>query len=94
MVVVEAALLLEAGWDSLVDEVWVTDSSEEAVVQRIGARNALSEEEVRRRIDSQMNRSERLSRADLVLDNSGDMVELRRTVEELWDTRVRGRING
>ena len=91
VVVVEAALLFEAGWDSLVDEVWVTDSPTDMVVQRIQARNGLSEEEVRKRINSQMSREERNSRADLVLDNSGNVQLLEETVAGLWDARVEGR---
>ena len=91
VVVVEAALLFEAGWDPLVDEVWATDSPVEAVIQRLRDRNGLQEEEVRKRIDSQMDRSERLARVDLVVDNSGDVAELEQMVTSLWDSRVRGR---
>ena len=50
--VVDAALLFEAGWDSLVDEVWVTDSPIENVIERLQARNGLSAQEVHKRIDS------------------------------------------
>ena len=92
VVVVEAALLFEAGWNSLVDEVWVTESPTDMVVERIQARNGLGKEEVRKRIDSQMSPEERNSRADLVLDNSGNVQLLEETVSELWDTRVKGRI--
>ena len=87
-VVVEAAVLFEAGWDSLVDEVWTTDSPVELVVERLQTRNGMSEEEVRRRISSQMDRSERIERSDLVVDNSGDVTSLGETVKALWDTRV------
>ncbi len=87
-VVVEAAVLFEAGWDSLVDEVWTTDSPVELVIERLQARNGMSEEEVRRRINSQMDRVERIERSDLVVDNSGDVVGLGETVKALWDSRV------
>ena len=92
VVVVEAALLYEAGWDSLVDEVWATDSPVEAVIQRLQTRNGMSAEEVLKRIDSQMDRSERLDRAQVVLDNSGDVAALEETVNSLWEHRVKGRI--
>ena len=92
VVVVEAALLFEAGWDSLVQEVWVTDSSEDAVIHRLSQRNGMSEEEARKRLDSQMSRAERLGRADVVIDNSGDVAEMRETISELWETRVKERI--
>ena len=89
--VVEAALLFEAGWDSLVGEVWVTDSSEDLVIQRLSERNGLTQEEVRKRISSQMDRSERLSRADLVIDNSGDIAAMESTIDKMWERRVKGR---
>ena len=92
VVVVEAALLFEAGWDSLVQEVWVTDSSEDSVIHRLSQRNGMSEEEARKRLDSQMSRAERLGRADVVIDNSGDVAEMRETISELWETRVKERI--
>jgi len=88
VVVVEAALLFEAGWDSLVEEVWVTDSPEQMVIERLKKRNGLSEEEARKRISSQMDRSERLERSDYVIDNSGDMAGLESAIKELWDRRV------
>jgi dephospho-CoA kinase len=90
--VVEAALLYEAGWDSLVDEVWATDSPLELVIQRLQARNGMSAEEVLKRIESQMDRSERLARAQVVVDNSGDKTALEKTVHRLWDCRVKGRL--
>ena len=88
VVVVEAALLFEAGWDSLVEEVWVTDAPEQMVIERLKKRNGLSEEEARKRISSQMDRSERLERSDYVIDNSGDMAGLESAIKELWDRRV------
>ena len=94
VVVVEAALLYEAGWDSLVDEVWATDSPVEAVIQRLQTRNGMSPEEVLKRIDSQMDRSERLDRAQVVVDNSGDVAALEETVNNLWENRVKGRNAG
>ena len=88
VVVVEAALLFEAGWDSLVEEVWVTDSTEQVVIERLKQRNGMSEEEARKRISSQMGRTERLERSDYVIENSGDMATLGNTIKELWDRRV------
>ena len=88
VVVVEAALLFEAGWDSLVEEVWVTDAPEQAVIERLNQRNGMSEEEARKRISSQMDRAERLERSDYVIENSGDMAALTSAIKELWDRRV------
>lgn len=92
VVVVEAALLFEAGWDSLVEEVWVTDAPVDVVVERLASRNGMSEEEARRRVASQMTREERLERAVLVVDNSSDVASMRKAIDELWVTRVKERI--
>ncbi len=92
VVVVEAAVLFEAGWESLVEEVWTTDSPEEAIIGRLQARNGLGEEEVKKRIASQLPSAERLARSTVVVDNSGDVATLERNVRSLWNSRVKGRI--
>ncbi len=89
VVVVEVALLFEAGWDNLADEVWVTDSASEQVTYRLQARTGMDEQEIRKRIDSQMSAEERLSRSDVVVDNTGDLATLHRTVKSLWNSRVK-----
>ncbi|GAI70786.1 unnamed protein product, partial [marine sediment metagenome] len=45
VVVLEAPLLLEAGWTSLVDEVWVTTAPEATVLKRLEERTGLSQAE-------------------------------------------------
>lgn len=92
VVVVEAALMFEAGWETLVDEVWATASPLETVFQRLMSRNGLNEEEVRKRLGSQMDIQERLDRSDVVVDNSGDVTALEATVQSLWESRVKGRV--
>jgi dephospho-CoA kinase len=92
VVVVEAAVLFEAGWETLVDEVWTTESPVELVIDRLEARNGLGEEEVRKRIDSQMSAQERSSRATIVVENAGELSALESAVKALWDTRVKGKV--
>lgn len=48
VVVLDAAVLLEAGWQSFVHEVWVSIIPEAEAIRRIVARNQLSEEQVRK----------------------------------------------
>ena len=90
--VVEAAVLFEAGWDSLVDEVWTTESPEDSVVARLQERNGFAPEEIRKRIASQMPTEERAGRADEVINNSGDLNGLEAAVREIWKRKVEGRI--
>lgn len=88
VVVVEAAVLFEAGWDVLVEEVWTTDAPEEQVVARLQSRNGLSEEEAKKRIGAQMSAQERNSRSQVVVTNGGSLEDLEQTVKEIWKTRV------
>ena len=90
-VVLDAAILIEVGWDSLVAEVWVVAAPEEMVVQRIGQRDGLPAEQVRQRICAQITPEERARHAAVVIDNSGGMYELSAQVREVWTGRVKGR---
>lgn len=90
-VVLDAAILIEVGWDSLVAEVWVVAAPEEMVVQRIGQRDGLPAEQVRQRIRAQITPEERARHAAVVIDNSGGMYELSAQVREVWTGRVKGR---
>ena len=89
--VIEAALLIEADWQPLTDEVWVVTAPEEEAVSRTAARSGLSEDAVRARIGSQMAQSERVKHADVVIENDGTLEDLRRQVTESWNRRVLAR---
>ena len=88
VVVVEAALLLEAGWDALVDEVWCTGASEDIVIDRLKARNGLDKEEAQKRIKAQMSVDERKSRSQVMIENNGDLAQLTTVIEQIWENRV------
>ena len=88
VVVVEAALLLEAGWDALVDEVWCTGASEDIVIDRLKARNGLNKEEAQKRIKAQMSVDERKSRSQVMIENNGDLAQLTTVIEQIWENRV------
>jgi len=85
VVVLEAAVLLEANWTPLVDQVWVTVASESTVVRRIKERTGLPEEQIRARICSQLSSEERVKHADVVISNDGSLDELKTKVNELWE---------
>ena len=88
ILIVEAALLLEAFAESQVDKVVVVDCSEEQQIQRFQAKGGTAEE-ARRRMAAQMARAERLRRADFVVDTSGTLEQTRRQVNTLYQRLVR-----
>jgi len=85
VVVLDAAILIEANWTPLVDEVWLTAASELTVVQRVKKRTGLPEEQIRSRIRSQLSNEEREKHASVVINNDGSLDELRAKVVELWE---------
>lgn len=87
--VVEAALLIEAKWTGLVDQVWVMVSSEAAVVSRLCGQKGFTEEQATARIRSQMSAEERSRHADVVIHNDLDLSALSENVRELW-RKLRG----
>ena len=64
------------------DFVAVVKASEEVRIERMKLKG-MSEEEVVKRIRAQLNDSDRVKKADLVIDNNGDLQKLKRQVEEL-----------
>ena len=86
--VLEAALLIEAKWTPLVDEVWVTVSPVTDIITRLQVRNNMDEDTARSRINSQMPQSERVQHADVVLENAGSLEELSAKIQDLWNSRV------
>jgi len=85
VVVLEAPLLIEANWTSLVDEVWVTVASQSTVLRRLKEKFRLSEPETLARIHSQLPTEERIKHADVIIDTDCDLDELRARVKQLWE---------
>jgi dephospho-CoA kinase len=84
VVVLEAAAMLEAGKARQADEIWVTTAPEATVLRRLGERSGYSEEETKARIRSQLSDEERIKRADVVIDNSGNLDGVKARVEAEW----------
>uniref|UniRef100_W5MIG3 Dephospho-CoA kinase domain containing n=1 Tax=Lepisosteus oculatus TaxID=7918 RepID=W5MIG3_LEPOC len=83
--VVDAAVLLEAGWTDLVHEVWVTIIPEEEAVARITRRDGASEEDARRRLASQWTNAQQVERANVVLCTLWEPEVTQRQVQKAWD---------
>lgn len=84
VVVLDAAILLEAGWDAMVDEVWVAVIPKEETVKRLMERNRLTEEEAQKRLDLQITNKDRVSKADVVLCTFWEPEVTQKQVEKAW----------
>lgn len=84
IVVLEAAVLFEAGWEPLVDEIWVVIVERATAIARAVARGGLSAAAVEARIDAQLSNEARRARADVVIDNGGDEAALGVQIDTQW----------
>jgi dephospho-CoA kinase len=84
-IVVEAAVLIEANWQGLVDQVWLVVASEAVVIERLARQRNLSPEQIRTRIAAQLSNEERLKHAHVVIRNDGSLDEVRATVRQAWN---------
>lgn len=83
--VLDAAILIEAGWHKLVDEVWVVYTDSETQLERLIKRENYSVEEAKNRIEAQLNIEEKLKYADKVIDNSYNWDNTKGQIDKILD---------
>jgi len=88
-VVVEAAILIEANWQPLCDEIWLVRASRQAVIERIERQRGLNPAETEARIRAQLSDDERAKHASLVIDNDGSLDALREVLKRVWSDAIR-----
>jgi dephospho-CoA kinase len=88
-IIVEAAILIEAKWNPLFDEIWLVRASRQAVIDRIERQRGLKPAETEARIRAQLSDEERAKHASLVIDNNGSLDELREVLGQVWSDAIR-----
>lgn len=89
--VLEAAILIEAGWESLANEVWLVTAPAEEVEKRLSLNRGLTPQQVRARMSSQMSDTERRRYANEFIENDGTIENLRAKLELLWEEKIEKR---
>ncbi|GIO31350.1 dephospho-CoA kinase [Paenibacillus albilobatus] len=84
LVVVDIPLLYESELEHLFERVMVVYAPERIQLERLMERNRFTAEEAAARIRSQMDIEEKKRKADIVIDNSGDVEETKRQVDRFW----------
>lgn len=84
-VVLEAAVLFEAGWQDIGDEIWVAVVDQELAISRAMERDGLERDAVENRIAAQLSNEERISQADVVIENNGTLDEMLAMLGEKWN---------
>ncbi|XP_022598720.1 bifunctional coenzyme A synthase [Seriola dumerili] len=83
--VVDAAVLLEAGWTDMVHEVWVTVIPEDEAVSRITERDGVTTDDALRRLHSQWSNTKQVEHANVVLSTLWEPEVTRKQVLKAWN---------
>jgi dephospho-CoA kinase len=84
ILVIEAALLPEAGWKRLMDMVWLVRTPTERARERVMSRDGLSFEQTEARLKARQPIDPAI--AELIIENDGDLEDLQRAVDAAWLT--------
>ena len=84
VIVLEAAVLFEAGWQDIGEEVWVNIVDRDVAIARAMQRDNIAQATVERRLDAQLSNAERIARADVVIDNNGTPDEMLAQLRREW----------
>ncbi|MCL2281156.1 MAG: dephospho-CoA kinase [Dehalococcoidia bacterium] len=85
IVVLDAALLIEAGLESLADEIWVTTAPENVLYKRLSTSRNLTSQQIRQRIDAHMPAAKQIKYATRVIDTNVPLDELKAKIALLWE---------
>lgn len=88
-IVIEAAILIEAGWQPLFDEIWLVVAPRDAVLRRVEQERGLKPEQTQARIDAQLSDAERRIHATAVIENDSTLEQLAAKLRLLWDSVLR-----
>jgi len=83
-IVVEAAILIEANWLPLFNEVWLIVAAKEWVIDRVERDRGLARVQVEARIKAQLSDDERRKHAAIVITNDSTIDDLRATLAATW----------
>ena len=75
-VLLDAPLLFESGLESRCDQVILVVADADERIRRVCQRDGMTEEQVADRINSQMSDEDKISRSDIIIDNSHGLEEL------------------
>ena len=81
--VIVVPLLVESGMQDLVHRVLVVNAPRDTRARRVMSRDAIGADQAQSIMDAQANNALRLGEADDVLDNTGNLAELRQSILDL-----------
>jgi len=87
LVVVDVPLLYESGLESYFEQIMVVYVPKNIQLKRLMERDKLTPEEAQKRLAAQMDIDEKKDRADIIIDNSGNLDDTKLQIDQFWQTR-------
>lgn len=84
VIVVEAALLIEANYLGILDQLWLVWACDSVRRRRVMARDGVDAAQAQARMDNQMPQQEKAKYAQYILHNNRGKKELRAELERVW----------
>lgn len=85
VIVIEAIKLLEGGLADTCDSIWVVDASEDTQMVRLMTKRGMSSQIAMNRIRAQSSQAEKITKADIVIENDGDLIDTWNLVQQKFN---------
>ncbi|MDD2482510.1 MAG: dephospho-CoA kinase [Lutispora sp.] len=89
VIVVDAAILIEMGLNSICDSVWLVTVDKKTQLQRLMERDRFSYDDAQNRINAQFSDDKKSQYSDVIIDNTKSLEELKACLKQLWDNTVK-----
>jgi dephospho-CoA kinase len=88
VIVVEAIKLLEGELVNIIDEVWVVNARAETQYRRLLSKRGMTPDEAKKRILAQNPQADKVKKANVVIENDGDVDQTWKQVQAAWNNIV------
>lgn len=85
IIVMEAAVLIRAGWQPVCHEIWTCIIPKEEAIKRVVERNGLTEPEAKLRVEAQPSNTEQINNANVVISTIWSHEVTQKQIQKAWD---------
>ena len=89
LIILDVPLLYETKLEYLCDKVLVVSIDEKIQVERLKARDKIKKKLAKKIINTQMSLAEKIKKADIYIENNGNLDELSKKIEMLYSQLIR-----
>lgn len=82
LLVIESAILIEAGYKELCDEIWYVRSDDDVRINRLMQTRGYTKEKCESIINNQGNEKEYISNSDVIINNNSDILQLKNAISK------------